>query len=449
MALNVNVTLKRLIAEIKEWSDDHKMIEGFGYGDFLDLYQEGENTYPYLMVNCSNAGSDKWYIKYQLEFGVMDWVWDDRENFQRVESDTMEIIRDFQNTVEESPRWQAFCKINGDITDRKFTEKGGDKVTGWGATINLWVKRRSGFCNLQAIMPEYDFQSGNVIIPTCAPGTFQNSDDSFSVEIASGGTFVSDDVINLINGVPQAAQPSNVGVDYPFTCLDADVTVNSDAFGSVASGDIIDVPVEFRNGTPTGSIESGIVKIENPVVALNTSDLFKTGAISFQTNDDGDLKQGRGVDFFTLDHLNKFGNTSRFTDDVGGQTYTSGIIVDWSTENQLSGKVLCYFQTLEPAANLTTMIDNQPFTKASFTNWFVCNYTQTVNAFNKAIFRNYLNYPPFNHVVLGTATRSWCSTRESVANGIQYNGTAISAAGGVTVSQALLCRVFPLSDLGL
>jgi len=159
MAISTRTTLRRLIQEVKTWADAHNMIHKFGYGDFLDLYQESEREYFYFMVNCTNSTEDQWYIKYQIEIFVADWVFDERINQLRAESDTDEVIRDFTNTVRISPRWQSFCKINGDVPKRKVIERGEDKVTGWGATINLWVKRKSGFCDLQALMPEYDFES--------------------------------------------------------------------------------------------------------------------------------------------------------------------------------------------------------------------------------------------------------------------------------------------------
>jgi hypothetical protein len=68
---------------------------------------------------------------------------------------------------------------------------------------------------------------------------------------------------------------------------------------------------------------------------------FKTGAVfSYDIGDDGDLKSGAGVDFFTLDVgvFNVFGGSDRFTDIFGGQTYTNGIVLNHSTDN--NGEIL-------------------------------------------------------------------------------------------------------------
>lgn len=209
MAINTNITLRRLIAEIKEWADAHSMVEGFGYGEFSTLHTESEKNYPYLMLNTSNAGSDKWYLKFSLEFGLMGWVYDDKDNFnfKRVQSDTIEIIRDFQNTVEESPRWQSFSKINGDVSFRKFVDGGTDKVTGWGANINLWIKKRSGICDLSAIMPEYDFELQQTITPDCENVIIENSDQTFGHIAESGETYVLPDTTYTVfrDGVEQSS----------------------------------------------------------------------------------------------------------------------------------------------------------------------------------------------------------------------------------------------------
>jgi len=60
--------------------------------------------------------------------------------------------------------------------------------------------------------------------------------------------------------------------------------------------------------------------------------LMKTGqTTSYRTGDDGDLEAGRATSFTVLESNNPFGNTNRFTDELGGQTYTNNIVIDWST----------------------------------------------------------------------------------------------------------------------
>ena len=58
-------------------------------------------------------------------------------------------------------------------------------------------------------------------------------------------------------------------------CDDANVTVNGSAFNTVASGGTLDVPVEYENGTPVGTITGGVVEIPNPIVCADATAVLK------------------------------------------------------------------------------------------------------------------------------------------------------------------------------
>ena len=132
----------------------------------------------------------------------------------------------------------------------------------------------------------------------------------------------------------------------------AGTTISSTDIASGASSDIEapdgSVRVQYANGT---LIESVIVKsngsetanVPNPTTPLNTANPIKTGqTTSYATGDDGDLQEGRLTDFTTLDWTNPFGNTNRFTDELGGQDYVNGIFIDWSSYNQVDETVIGY-----------------------------------------------------------------------------------------------------------
>jgi hypothetical protein len=143
-------------------------------------------------------------------------------------------------------------------------------------------------------------------------------------------------------------------------CADASVTVNSSAFDTVAAGGTLDVPVEYENGTPVGTITAGVVVIPNPVTA---SDIYYRRPLYSQKNsytvagaldnaaasyDEGwHLRNGSydytppayptafmALDFtasdpyVTLASNNSFGNTNRFTAADGTQTFPDSYVVD-------------------------------------------------------------------------------------------------------------------------
>jgi hypothetical protein len=117
---------------------------------------------------------------------------------------------------------------------------------------------------------------------------------------------------------------------------DTNLEVNGNLEGSFLAGSTIDVQVTDGTNSVTPddvTVVGNTVTIEVPAASAPVgATLMKTGqTTSYRTGDDGDLEAGRAVDFFTLASNNPFGNTDRFTDELGGQTYTDNIVIDWST----------------------------------------------------------------------------------------------------------------------
>ncbi len=407
MAIDVDVTLRRLIWELDLWATDHKMINDFfGYGEFLQVSSESERDYPAMVVNATTSSSETWYINYTLEIMLLQNVPDEQPNRKRAMSDMRQILNDLEETITYSDRWQAFSKLAGGLNCTPAVEKGADKGFGWIATFTIKIKKRHGICDLQALMPEYDFETGIIVGPVCDPAT----------ETLNG---------SAISSIPSGGSKA--------------IIIQNDAVPPVQGGTVL-----------TDTASSLIVEFPEASTPLNTSSIYKTGAsTSFQSQDDGDKEFGRGVSFTVLDHNNGFGNTNRFTDDLGTQIYASEVIVDWATWDNANDTVLAYFKTPEAIANLTTHINNQPFTKNSLSNWWVCNIKELFNVNNYEVTRDYLNYAPFNYVYLTTADRIWCTTRDSTTVGIFSGNTGILVGSHTSLYRALLCRTYTLAELGL
>ena len=161
---------------------------------------------------------------------------------------------------------------------------------------------------------------------------------------------------------------------------------------------------------------------------------------SYRTGDDGDLELGLGTAFSTLDCNNIFGNTNRFTDDTGAQTYTNNFVLD-----HLTG--LMWYRSLPATASWNTCIDNAlSSTQGGFTDWFLPNYNQLVSLFNWSL-SSVLNYSPINvNSVIWTSTTNPSIT--TAAYRTQTDGLFISNAKGNLASR-MICRRFIPSDFGL
>jgi len=182
--------------------------------------------------------------------------------------------------------------------------------------------------------------------------------------------------------------------------------------------------------------------------------LMKTGqTTSYRTGDDGDIEAGRATNFFTLASNNPFGNTNRFTDELGGTTYTNNIVIDWSTYNGLT--VLGYRRT--PSAtvvNWNGAIDGAlAVSIGTFTTgWRLTNIRELMNIMN---FQNgngnylyLLQYAPFNIIdILWSSTT--LNTQPNFAWIIRDGNPLVTYEGKGGVYKYIPCRTFTVTGTTL
>jgi hypothetical protein len=187
--------------------------------------------------------------------------------------------------------------------------------------------------------------------------------------------------------------------------------------------------------------------------ALSSAILMKTGqTTSYRTGDDGDLESGRATSFSVLASNNPFGNTNRFTDELGGQTYTKNIVIDWSTYNGTN--VLGYKRTQTQinsggwnnAIDTCLAISIAPFT----TGWRLANVNEWNNIMNKEL-SNVLAYAPMSSFVFANTAHT-SNTYKPVPTvyswGIASNGY-ITAKDKTEASSCLACRTFTVTGTTL
>ena len=187
---------------------------------------------------------------------------------------------------------------------------------------------------------------------------------------------------------------------------------------------------------------------------LRTAKLMKTGqTTSYRTGDDPNLATGRATSFSVLAANNPFGNTNRFTDELGGTTYTNNIVIDWSTYD--GSTVLGWYRLARPATGTYTWnqaIDNAlTFTISTFTSgWKLANimeYLSLVNFGNTPA--NKINYAPFSLV-----GDFWSSTTDANATANAFyliNSSTLHTftTGKTSGIKSLFNRVFTVTGTTL
>jgi len=229
--------------------------------------------------------------------------------------------------------------------------------------------------------------------------------------------------------------------------------------------------VEYPDGTNilSGNIPSGTNEII--VVAnnrFNNASAWKTGqTTSYAANDDGARQEGAGVDFFTLSENNPFGNTNRFTDTLGGQTYANDIVVDWADVDYVNKTVGMWDRTVRGGAGVTwaAAMALQPVTSGGYNDWYLPNEQQLHDVANPQISVGTLNYAPFNIDAIASSGFSgqgvWSSTTNiaETVNAFRCPSASTQAASGrglrtanlgkTTAANYILYRRATFAELGI
>jgi hypothetical protein len=191
------------------------------------------------------------------------------------------------------------------------------------------------------------------------------------------------------------------------------------------------------------------IEIKSTAVQSSTATLMKTGqTTSYVTGDDGDIQAGRLVDFNILSTNNPFGNTDRFTDTLGGQTYTNNIVIDWSTFDGTTVlgyyKVIAGNQTWNNAINSALLVSAGTFTSG----WRMSNVRELLNIYYYVGgLAHALDYFPFNTTIT-TVHSFWTSTTD-ISNSINaYYSPTVTGVFGVVDKTAVGAKYLAVRTFG-
>ena len=236
--------------------------------------------------------------------------------------------------------------------------------------LELILKNQDGDFINDATFTGYEI----VVTQGGADARVSNSDDSYDVNVASGGDLELPDEDITLNGGAFITKPSVKNQDIELVDTgDSPITPDS----VVGNKIVVD--------TSAGCVSRGLLPLQSGQTT------------SYATGDDGDLQRGRLVDYTTLPYNNGFGTTDRFTDELGGQTFTNNIIIDWSTWDggtDVNGYILSINSDSNTGTNnWATWMSGQPYTTGGFGNWYVVNAAEINSLFNYELGASLNGYP--------------------------------------------------------
>ena len=478
-------TYNEIIKRLRDFSTAYYPIKSFGNGDMSELVETFgllDAEYPKMWAddipNTTALGEETFKFRIYMvgQVATLKEKTDTtlgEDNTNEVKSNMRQCCLDLLSYLVQD---KDFTEMSTDrnITLTSFVDKFNDKLTGW--YFDLTIKQAFSFS--KCIIPMDGIPAP--VDPTCDPVTININSESYGsapsgstenivvkdtegtlVGTLIGGEWIvpkggGGDATQIIedsdgnelysNTIPAGDTETQIITDATVTNSDASYNANILAQGSLILPDVTNTD---SDGTPIAT-PAQTPFVCTPCVPTKSLDVNKTGAdTSYRTNDDGQLKLGREVDFLNLDYTNPFGNSNRFTDDLGVQAYASDVVVDWSTFNGTN--VLCYYRVEHGLGNFAFHCDNQPYTRNSIDGWYITNAKQLINICNFSMSRNLLNYPPFNYIT-GTDVdkRLYTSTMESTT--IVYIMSTISpliVSNLNAIQSSFLCRSYTLAELGL
>jgi len=448
-------SLNQLIKIFSDFADSHLQINSFGFGEVYEANGNPKVTgnTPTLWIYPTQATPLENTTIYSFDVRCWDLVTKGEENENDVLSDCQQTLFDFIQFIKHNAIFDI--NVSGDPSMTPFTEQLADDVTGWECSIDIEVNSINSDC----------------MIPMGSITPFPNPLNCEPVIVTDNGN-----QITLDAGDTYTCSGGGAG--------EVDILINGSTWGTFTVPDTEDIPVKNTAGTnlgskvganwqiaditltqPNGSNESKVAGINlscTLINALSTQELnddltptqinriqrqqpTRTGqTTSYRTGDDSDLQMGIGASFSTLSDNNIFGNTNRFTDETGAQTYTNNFVLD-----HLTG--LMWNRVPNTVDTWNNAIDGcLAYAGGTFTDWFLANINQHMTIISWEVGAIGLNYAPFS---ISSAEFYWTSTTapSGTTNAIRINNiSSIPVAQLKTnTSKYLYCRKFIPADFGL
>lgn len=364
-------TLNQLMKELEIIAQEHRQINEFFQGDFLDAISRDSAQYPLMVATLQPGGMADGYVRVNVVLTICDkYNLQEYRQMNEVHSDCLSICNDIKTTMLQY-RWTEFSDLLSEIASDPFINRGQDMVAGWTMNVAFTIYDNEDWCAIP--YDDYDFENGFTPTPggDCDPASY---------------------VVQYENGDPISS-------------------------GSIASG------------------ASALIEVPNCTDPVGAT-LMRTGQTTvYRTGDDADTSsEGRATDFYTLASNNPFGNTNRFTDELGGQTYTDGILIDWSTYDNVAETVLGYGVN-RTGNSWNNAIDNALLTTlGSYTSgWRLPNIIELISLrdFESGVA---YSYSPFN-ISSSVSTFLLSSNSTDASNGLRIACASLAANQITTISK--------------
>jgi len=158
-------TLNQLMKELEIIATEHRQINEFFQGDFIDAVSRDAAQYPLMVVTLQPGTMTAQSVNINMIISICDkYNLQEYRQINEIHSDCLSICNDIRVTFQQW-RFEEFMDIVGDIQTQPFINRGPDVTAGWtmGATVAIYDY--NDWCSIP--YDDYDFENGNPPATNC------------------------------------------------------------------------------------------------------------------------------------------------------------------------------------------------------------------------------------------------------------------------------------------
>jgi len=158
-------TLNQLMKELEIIATEHRQINEFFQGDFLDAISRDAAQYPLMVVTLQPGSMTDQAVNVNMIITICDkYNLQEYRQVNEIHSDCLSICNDIRITFKQW-RFEEFMDINGDIATQPFINRGPDVTAGWTMSVNVSIYDYNDWCSIP--YDDYDFENGNPPASNC------------------------------------------------------------------------------------------------------------------------------------------------------------------------------------------------------------------------------------------------------------------------------------------
>jgi len=150
-------TLNALMREFEIIANEHRQINSFFQGDYLDAVSRDAIDYPLMVVTLQPGSLVDFGVQVNAIISIADkYNLQEYRQVNEIHSDCLSICKDI-HTILKQWRFEEFLDVEGSISTSPFINRTQDVTAGWTMNIAMNVYDNEDWCAIP--MDNYNFEN--------------------------------------------------------------------------------------------------------------------------------------------------------------------------------------------------------------------------------------------------------------------------------------------------